>query len=63
MKNVKLMLLGIAIILLGICAILLSGLQGTPTFHNDIYELSAVICPIVGVILSAFGFFMKDSES
>lgn len=63
MKNTKLMLLGIAVILFGICAVLLSGLQGTPNFHNGIYELLGVICPILGVVLSVIGFFMRDDNS
>ncbi len=63
MKNTKLVLLGIAVILFGISAILLSGLQGTPAFHNGIYELLGVVCPIAGVVLSIIGFFMKDDKS
>jgi len=63
MKNIKLILLGIAVILFGISAILLSGLQGTPSFHNGIYELLGVVCPIAGVILSVAGFFMKDHQA
>lgn len=59
---IRFMLLGIAVILLGICVILLSGLQGTPTFNNGILELAEIICPVAGVILSAFGFFMKDNK-
>ncbi len=60
MKNIKLLLFGIAVILFGICAVLLSGLQGTPTFHNGVFELAGIICPIAGVLLSAVGFFKKD---
>ena len=38
MKSIKITLMGIAIILFGISAALLSGLSGTPTFGNGIYE-------------------------
>lgn len=62
MKKTKLMLLGIAVLLLGICTILLSGLEGTPTFNNGICELLGVTCPIVGIILSIVGFFTKDNR-
>jgi len=62
MKSVKLILLGIAITLFGVSAALLSGLQGTPTFGNGIYELLGVICPIAGVVLSIIGFVLKDDR-
>lgn len=62
MKPIKLLLLGIAIILFGISAALLSGSQGTPTFGNGIYELLGVICPIAGVVLSVVGFACKDKK-
>ena len=52
--------MGIALILFGISAILLSGLQAAPTLHNGAYELLGVSCPIVGVALSVFGFFYRD---
>lgn len=57
MKNTKLMLLGIVVVLFGICAILLSGLRVTLIFPTEIYELLGVVCPIVGVVLSVIGFF------
>ncbi len=63
MKNIKLMLLGIAVILFGMSAILISGLQGTPNFHNGIYELLGVVCPFAGVALVVIAFFMKDNQS
>lgn len=59
MKSLKLILLGVSVILFGISAILLSGLQGTPTFHNGIWELLGSICPILGIILAAAGFFFE----
>lgn len=62
MKGVKLMLLGIAVILFGLGAVLLSGLQGTPTYHNGIYELLGVFCPIAGGVLALLGFFRRDDE-
>ena len=60
MKGAKFLLLGIALILFGISAILLSGLQAAPTLHNGAYELLGVSCPIVGVALSVFGFSYRD---
>ncbi len=60
MKNVKLILLGIAVILFGVCSILLGGLTGMPTFHNGIYELLGVVCPVVGLVFVVWGFFRKD---
>ncbi|MDO5409204.1 MAG: hypothetical protein Q4F21_01990 [Lachnospiraceae bacterium] len=62
MKNQKLLLLGIATILFGICSILLSGLGGIPTYNNAIFELSGVICPIAGIVLAVVGFFMEDKR-
>lgn len=62
MKNQKLMVLGIATILFGICSILLSGLGGLPTYNNAVFELLAVICPIVGIVLALIGFFMRDKR-
>lgn len=61
MKNIKIMLLGIALILSGISAALLSGLQGTPTYHNGIYELLAVLCPIAGLAVCIFGLARRDN--
>lgn len=63
MKNTKLMLLGIAVILFGMCSILLAGLEGMPTFHNGVFELLGVACPIAGVVLSLIGLFWKDNKS
>lgn len=60
MKNIKIMLLGIALMLFGISAALLSGLQGTPTYHNGIYELLAVSCPIAGLMTCILGLARKD---
>ena len=62
MKNIRLLLLGIALLLFGISANLLAGLQGTPTFHNGIYELLGVFCPIAGGVLALLGFFRRDDE-
>ena len=52
--------MGIAIILFGISAALLSGLSGTPTFGNGIYELLAVICPIAGLLVCGLGLVRKE---
>lgn len=60
MKNIKLILLGIAVILFGLCSILLGGLSGTPTFHNGVYELLGVVCPVVGLVFVVWGFFRKE---
>lgn len=60
MKNPKLMLPGIALLLLGICAALLSGLNGVPTFRSGAYELMAVICPFAGLALAVLGFVRRD---
>lgn len=60
MKNIRLLLLGIALLLFGISANLLAGLQGTPTFHNGIYELLGVICPVAGLGVALLGFFIGD---
>ena len=60
MKSVKWMLLGVTVLLFGISANLLSGLQGTPTYHNGIYELLGVICPILGLGAALYGLFRKD---
>lgn len=62
MKGMKLLLLGIAFILFGISANLLAGLAGTPTFHNGLYELLGVLCPIAGIGAAVLGFFMKDNH-
>ncbi len=61
MKGMKLLLLGIAFILFGICAVLLAGLD-LPTYHNGIYKLLGVLCPIAGIGAAALGFFMKDNH-
>lgn len=59
-KSIKLMLLGITVTLFGVSANLLAGLTGAPTFQNGIYELLGVLCPVLGVIFSIFGFVRKD---
>ncbi len=59
MKGQKWMLLGIALILFGISAVLLAGLQGTPTYVNWIYELLGVLCPLAGLALVVAGCFGK----
>lgn len=59
MKSMKLMLAGIAVLLFGGCSILLAGLD-LPTFHNGIYELLGVFCPIAGVTMAVFGFLGHD---
>lgn len=51
MRTLKWILFGIAVILFGLCAILLSGLPDVPTFHNGILELLGVICPVTGLSL------------
>ena len=53
------MLAGIAVLLFGGCSILLAGLD-LPTFHNGIYELLGVFCPIAGVAMAVFGFLGHD---
>lgn len=60
--DMKKMLLGIAVILCGICAILLSGLQGTPTFNNWLLELFGITFPIVGFVLTIWGFLVKEKK-
>ena len=60
MKSIKITLMGIAIILFGISAALLSGLSGTPTFGNGIYELLAVICTIAGLLVCGLGLVRKE---
>lgn len=59
MKSIKLILTGIAVLLFGVCSILLAGLD-LPTYHNGIYELLGVVCPVVGVALAVFGFLRGD---
>jgi len=61
MRTLKWILFGIAVILFGLCAILLSGLPDVPTFHNGILELLGVICPVTGVAFAAYGFARKES--
>lgn len=58
-KSIKLILTGTAVLLFGGCSILLAGLD-LPTFHNGIYELLGVVCPIIGVVLAVFGFLGHD---
>ena len=60
--DMKKMLLGIAVILCGICAILLSGLEGVTSYKNGLYELFGVLFPIVGLVLSIWGFFVKEKK-
>lgn len=60
MKGQRWMLLGIALILFGISAALLAGLQNTPTFGNGIYELLGVLCPIAGLGAALLGFFTRE---
>lgn len=62
MKNIKLILLGIAVMLFGLCSLLLSGLGGLPTYNNAVFELLGVISPIAGVIIAAAGFFIGDNK-
>lgn len=59
MKSIKLILTGIAVLLFGGCSILLAGLD-LPTFHNGIYELLGVVCPIAGAAMAAVGFLGHD---
>jgi len=59
MKDLKLTLLGIAAILLGIWAVLLSGLD-LPTYHNGFLKLLGIFAPVLGVILSLAGFVRKS---
>ncbi len=63
MKQIKIILIGIAMILFGICAILLSGLSGTPTFHNGIYELLGNISPLTGLAVSLYGLLYKPEKN
>lgn len=60
MKNIKLLLFGIALLLFGISVNLLAGLQGLPTFQNGIYELVGIFSSIVGIAVSCLGFIRKD---
>lgn len=59
MRGVKLILFGISVLLLGVCATLLSGLQ-LPTYHNGIYEILGLVCPVFGTMLAVWGVFAKD---
>ena len=59
MKSVILLLAGLAVLLFGGCSILLAGLD-LPTWNNGIYQLLGVVCPIIGVVLAAFGFWGND---
>ena len=59
MKGLKMILLGIALILLGASAALMSGLQ-LPTYHNAIYEILSLVCPVFGILLAVWGFFQKE---
>lgn len=61
MKNIKCLLLGIALLLFGICAVLLAGLD-LPTYHNGIYELLGVLCPIAGIGAAVLGFLSKENH-
>lgn len=63
MKQIKWILAGIAVILFGVCAILLAGLSGTPTFHNDMYELLGVSCPFTGLAVVLYGLFCKSEKN
>lgn len=59
MKQIRFILFGIAVLLFGVCANLLAGLD-LPTLRNGIYELLGVICPFVGIAISGYGLFCKD---
>ena len=59
MRGAKLILFGIAVLLLGVNASLLSGLQ-LPTYHNWLFELLGLVCPVFGIMLAVWGVFAKD---
>ena len=63
MKNIKMILFGIALILFGIFASILSGQAGDYDFLLTIIIGFGVFSPIVGLILCAVGFFRKDDNS
>lgn len=60
MRTLKWTVFGIAMILFGLCAILLSGLPDVPTFHNGILELLGVICPVAVVVFAVYGFVHRE---
>ena len=60
MKNLKIMLLGLGLMLFGVCAVLMSGLKGFPTYDNGFYQLLGVVCPFAGLALCLFGCARKD---
>lgn len=63
MKSIKLILVGISLLLFGICAILLSELDGVPTFQNGVFQLLGLICPFLGLPLSAWGTLKKQNNN
>lgn len=62
MKSYKMMLLGIAFILFGICSVLMSALPDSPAYRVGIFEISALLCPIVGMAISVLGYLQKGSD-
>jgi hypothetical protein len=63
MKDTKLMLLGITIILFGTYELLLCGMEGTAMFQNRGCEITGDICNFLGLVLSLIGFFKTDKKS
>lgn len=59
MKGMKLNLLGIALILFGVSALLLAGLD-LPTYHHWIFETLGLVCPFFGLITAFWGALVKE---
>ncbi len=59
MKNLKLTLLGIAVILFGISVLLLSKL---PLPDSGIFEILGLFCPFLGLTLSIIGFVRREDS-
>jgi hypothetical protein len=60
MSSTKLMLLGVAVILLGIYFTLL--IVGGWRFLGVFTEIVAIVAPIIGFVIIGIGFFMRDSK-
>lgn len=61
MRDLKLLLLGIAVLLFGICAALLAGL-GIPGFSYGEYETMTTISLFVGLGLAVLGFVWREED-
>ena len=59
MKGSKLILLGIALILFGVSALLLAGLD-LPTHRNWIFETLGLVCPLFGLVTAFWGSLVKE---